>query len=78
MTILKKSFNGRQNWKVWIADPLRKFRKALLEKPCVYYDLAMAAFELHSAIDLLMEVADSVKEVTCQGEQVLDLANLYK
>lgn len=78
MTKLKKSFNAKQNWKVWIKEPLRKFRKELLKKPCVYYDLAMAAFELQSAIDLLMAVADSEKEVTCQGEQVLELTNLYR
>lgn len=78
MTKLKKSFNAKQNWKVWIEEPLRKFRKELLKKPCVYCDLAMAAFELHSAIDILMEVADSEKEVTCQGEQVLELTNLYR
>ncbi len=78
MTKLKKTFNGKQNWKVWIEEPLRKFRKVLLKKPCVYYDLAMAAYELQSAIDLLMEVADSEKEVTCQGEKVLELQNLYR
>lgn len=78
MTKLKKSFNAKQNWKVWIEEPLRKFRKELLKKPCIYYDLAMAAFELQSAIDLLMAVADSEKEVTCQGEQVLELTNLYR
>lgn len=78
MTKLKKSFNAKQNWKVWIEEPLRKFRKELLKKPCVYYDLAMAAFELQSAIDLLMAVADSEKEVTCQSEQVLELTNLYR
>lgn len=78
MTKLKKSFNAKENWKVWIKEPLRKFRKELLKKPCVYYDLAMAAYELQLAIDLLMEVADSEKEVTCQGEQVLELTNLYR
>lgn len=78
MTILKKSFNGKLNWKVWIEEPLRKFRRELLKKPCVYYDLAMAAYELQSAIDLLMEVADSEKETTCKGEQVLELKRLYK
>lgn len=78
MTKLKKSFSAKQSWKVWIEEPLRKFRKELLKKPCVYYDLAMAAYELQSAIDLLMEVADSEKEVSCQGEQVLGLMNLYR
>ena len=78
MTTLKKSFNAKQKWKVWIEDPLRKFRKVLLKKPCVYYDLSMAAYELQLAIDLLMEDADSEKEVTCQGEQVLEQKKLYK